>query len=473
MTALALDRRFVLPRPGMFLLRAGLGAVVALPMAVWLVNKGMGPVVPLFCMLFVAAQVASALTTSHKEILASSPSFFHAGLRRKLWHAQVAWALGEAAAMAAFTALAYPSAGLAIACSAIGATLAAHALMALGTLSLSWSYQLPFWINYLFYFTPWLGRAERSGRLDGVLGAPVYWIAGGVILMWLLGRELTGPRRHRGLCGTLVLGANDMLRPSRIQEYRRQGDRSRRPGVGPRWRSQLIGVLVGRADVARQKGRASAARAWQLSALNAAINITPRVRVLVLILAATVGFMVFAGYYDARDHFGTLRNWFGGILYQSAAIPFYGMGVVLLSAPHGVLSRRAAFRAELGSLMWFMLAALAGALVIAAAFAALAAVLPPVTWRGVELAFVAPRLHGLWLVPMLGPLAWLTVALRPRPQCTLTNMLIGPGFIFGHAFLTAVPYATSVPVCAAVSLLAFASAYVLRRRWWARADLVH
>ena len=76
------------------------------------------------------------------------------------------------------------------------------------------------------------------------------------------------------------------------------------------------------------------------------------------------------------------------------------------------------------------------------------------TRLGHKLARIRPWVQtvflGVWLAPLLGSLAWLGVALRPRPQCTLTNMILGPGFIIGHGVLSAVPYRISAPAVVAV-----------------------
>ena len=74
-------------------------------------------------------------------------------------------------------------------------------------------------------------------------------------------------------------------------------------------------------------------------------------------------------------------------------------------------------------------------------------------------------------MPLVTPFAWLAVALRPRPHCGLANMFVITGFFIGHGLMTGLPYAEAVPPFAAASLLAFAVAWWLRRRWWLRADL--
>jgi hypothetical protein len=471
MSSLVFNTMFMLPRPGRLLLRIGFAAALPMTLLVLSYLKVPNLTFGIFVSLFAVLQVSTVLTTAHKEVLAASPSYFHRDIRRRLLCSQLSWAFGEAAVVALYVVFGYPDVGVAVTASALGAVLVAHALMALATLRLTWSYQLPFWIYYLFYAIPLLVRADRSGKVDGALNAPLYWLAAAAVLFWLLGRTMLGPHLHRRLCGTMVLGFEDLLRPSRLREYRCQADQRGRPGLGPRWRQDLIGELLNRADAARRRGRIVAARAWQLLTLDAAVNITTRSRVLLLVAVGTVAFMLFAGYYDGRASEGRLDRWFAGIMYQAAVWPFFSLSVVLLAAPPGAVSRRTAFRAEVGALAWSAVAALAAALVIAVAYRVLAAVLPPVHWRGEELVYVAPRLHGVWLAPLLGSFAWLGVALRPRPQCTLTNMILGPGFIVGHALLSSVPYHISAPAVGAASLVAFGVAYLIRRRWWERADI--
>lgn len=472
MSALALDRAFLLPRPGRLALRVGFGMVLPIVVLAFSVVKAPNLAFVWFVLLFVVLQIAAALMTTHKEILAASHSFFHRGLRRQLLLAQLIWAFGEAAVVALFVAFACPGAGVAVAASVFGSVLIVHASMALATLWLTWSYQLPFWAYILFRASPWLMRQEQSGRLAGVLGAPVYWLGGAAILIWVLVHLMVRPRLHRRLCGTMVLGSEDMLRPGRIQAYRRSGDVHRRSDQNWRWRQRLIGALLGRADVARRSERVIVARAWQVVALDAAVSITSRKRVLAAALIGTIALVMICGYYDARGE-EDMSNWFAGWPYLLAVTPLYGLGLALLWAQQGAIARHTAFRAELVALGWLTLASLAAALILAGAQVALAAVLPPLRWGGREMAFTATHLHGVWLAPMLAPFAWLGVALRPRAQCTSTNPVLYLAFCAGNWLMSMVPYRESAPLFAGISLITFTVAFVLRRRWWARADLVH
>ena len=83
---------------------------------------------------------------------------------------------------------------------------------------------------------------------------------------------------------------------------------------------------------------------------------------------------------------------------------------------------------------------------------------------------MAAPLHGIWLAPLTAPFAWLAVAVRPRPLCSLPNVAIGPAFVVGNALMTRFPYRRRFPSWIAVSLAALVSCFLLRRRWWQRAD---
>ncbi len=472
MNALLLDRRIVMPQPGRLLLLP-VALWVAIPMAVLVIALTKAPNLHLSLLttLIMVAELSAAVTIAHKQILATSPSFFHGGLRRALLRAQFAWALGEAAAVAALVALAPPGAGPAIVVTAFGAALVVHALTALVMLRLTHAYMLPFFILYALFQLPSVMQAGREGKLDAVLGASGWWLAGATLLLWLLARMLLRPDLHRRLCGTMVLGGVDFLRPGRVQEFKRQGERNRRPGDGPRWRQQLIAGLVGRAGAARADGRPVAARVWQLLALDAAVSFSTRRRVLAVIALLEIAAMVFFGYYDGAPRDVRLTHWFSGLLYQAALFPFYGLSSVLLSGPAVAFSRRDAFRAELSAVGALGLVSLATGSLISGAFMTLAAVMPPVTWNGCLYVFTAPPLQYLWLGPLMGPVAWLAVALWPRPVCTVVNTTLGPMFIVILLLLTLMPHRTSLPISAGISIAALGIAFVMRRRWWERADL--
>ncbi|MFN2371412.1 MAG: hypothetical protein ABR506_09695 [Candidatus Krumholzibacteriia bacterium] len=84
--------------------------------------------------------------------------------------------------------------------------------------------------------------------------------------------------------------------------------------------------------------------------------------------------------------------------------------------------------------------------------------------------FLAPRPHGLWLVPLLAPVLWLAAAARPKPYSTMPILVMTQAFLAGHAAMTMFPYAASVPAAAVLALGAGVVAFRLRRRWWARGD---
>lgn len=468
MNAPALERRLLAPRPGLLCGRLALGLMVPLAMLVFTARSVRIPAFGVFVGVFVAAQVALAVGTAHKEILAASPSFFRAGLRRQLFAAQLVWALGVAAALAAGLRVAYPDLPAAWLGSAAGAALAAFALAAEATLRLSWSFQLPWWLYYAFLLLPAFSRAVAAGRWDAALGAPLAWLAAGALLLVQLGRTLSSRDVHRRLSGSLVLGADDLFRPGRVQQMKGACGGWNRPGAGPRWRQWLIASALVRSGAAGAAGHVGASRVWQVLAV-AAASISPRARVVALTVASLLVMMLFFGYYDALPRHDS--RWFAGLVYQWALFPAYGLGNGLLAGLPGATSRRTGLRSEYLAVGAVALLTLAATFATAGLFALLAAVLPPVTWGGSELVFRAARPHGIWLVPLLVPFAWLAVALKPRPQSPLAAFLLGPAFMIGHYVLSDLPYRAATPCCVAASLLAFAAAAALRHRWWRRVDL--
>lgn len=470
MSGLAINRHLLAPRPGRLFVRMCFGALLPLVVTVVSAVRSGNPIVAAFCSLVLVAQIAAAVTTAHKEILAASPSFFHAGLRRRILTAQAIWALLAAIAVVLFVGLLHPAFGTAGLVTAFAAALGVHAALALAMLHLWWGFQLPFWLYYFYFLLPWLARTAEAGQLDGVVGNPLPWLASAAVLLGLLSWSLISARLHRRLCGSLVLGADDLFRPGRVQQLKQQ----RRIGGHAESDNplrRLIPGLLARATAAREQGRSVAARAWQLLAIDVAANATVRGWVLGLIALGLLGMMLFFGYYDGRAGGHGMNRWFSGLVFQWAAFPFFSLGLVVLSASTVDVSRRTGFAAEVRAVARMAAAGLVAALLTAALFAALAEVLPPVTWRGCEYMFTPARPHCIWLVPLVAPFAWLVVALRPRPQCTLSNIAVNISFLAGHAFMNEVPYATSVPIFVAVSGAVLVGAYLLRRRWWLRADL--
>jgi hypothetical protein len=467
MNASVLERRLLAPRPGLLCGRLALGLAVPVVMLVFAVRTARVPGFGIFAAVFIAAQVACAIATAHKEILAASPSFFRPGLRRQLFMAQLAWALAVVATLAVCLRVAYPALPATWLGSTCGAALAAFALAALATLWLGWSFQLPLWLYYAFILMPAFVRAIATRRWDAALGTPVAWLAAGVLLLVLLGRTLTSRDVHRRLSGSLVLGVDDVFRPGRLRQYKSNCGGWNRAGDGPRWRQRLIAAPLRRAALAYANGKVCQGRAWQALAIDAA-SISPRARVVVLTVAGMLVMTLFFGYYDSFPSHDS--RWFAGLVYQWALFPAYGLSTALLTGATCAVSRRTGYRSELAALGWVAAMTVAAALLTAGLFAALAAVMPPLPWGGHELVFRAARPHGIWLVPLLVPFGWLAVALKPRPQSPLAAFLLGPMFIGGHAALSQLPYRVATPYCVAASALAFAAAAALRRRWWERAD---
>lgn len=473
MNAMGLDRRLLVPRPGRLVTRLSLGVAVPLVVAVVSTFRSGSQAMALFSALFMTAQITSAVTTSHKEIIASSPAFFQPGLRRNLLKAQFTWAAGLALLMAALLGLFHPDFGGPRPLMVAGAVLCIHALFALATLYIRWSFQLPIWIWYLWYPVGVMSYKSRTAELDAVISTAWPWLVAAVLLLWLLGRSLARPGLYRRLHGTLVLGADDLFRPERMNAFRQQRSCHFRAGQGPIWRRRLIDQSLGRALIARDRGRPVLARIWQLLALDIAITVSGRSWLLLVLGVSLPVMMVSSGYVDGGTREGMLDFWFAGLVYQWASWPFFSLAAVLLTAPMTSCSRHTGFRAEVALLGRMMLLALGGTLLTAAGFQLLAAVLPPLPWNGNQITYSAPLLHGIWLVPMLAPFAWLGVALRPQGHSLLSMYFVVMSFICGHGLLSALPYGVSVPIMAALSLVALAVAYRLRRRWWEKADLPH
>jgi hypothetical protein len=473
MNAMGLNRMLLVPRPGRLVTRMSLGVAVPLVVVIVSVFRSGSQAMALFSALFMTAQVTSAVTTSHKEIIAASPAFFQPGLRRNLLRAQFTWAAGLAVVMAVLLGAFHPDFGGMRPLMVAGSVVCVHALFALATLYIPWSFQIPIWIWYLWFPARYLGYKSKSGELDAVFDTAWPWLVAAVLLLWLLGRSLAQPGLYRRLHGTLVFGADDLFRSERMVAYRQQQSCHVRAGQGPIWRRRLIDQLFGRAVIARDRGYPVLARIRQLLALDVAMTFSVRSWLLVLLGVGIPVMMVSGGYVDGGTGEGMLDFWFAGLVYQWASWPFFSLGAVLLTAPMTSCSRRTGFRAEVALLGPMMLLALGGTLLTAAVFQLLAAVLPPLTWNGHQVTYSAPLPHGIWLVPMLAPFAWLGVALRPQGHSLLPMYFVIMFFIWGHGLLCSLPYLVSVPIMAALSLVALAVAYRLRRRWWEKADLPH
>ncbi|MBK6735379.1 MAG: hypothetical protein IPG61_15115 [bacterium] len=471
MNAMGLNRRLLVPRPGRLVTRMSLGVAVPLVVVVVSVFRSGSQAMALFSALFMTAQITCAVTTSHKEIMAASPAFFQPGLRRKLLTAQFSWAAGLAVVMAALLGAFHPDFGGMRPLMVAGSVLCVHALFALATLYIPWSFQIPIWIWYLWFPARYLGYKSKSGELDAVFDTAWPWLVAAVLLLWLLGRSLARPGLYRRLHGTLVLGADDLFRPNAW--LRTSSSRLPRTcRAGPVWRRRLIDRLFGLAAIARDR-RSPGPGPHPATAGPGRRHDFHRAQL--VCWCCWVGIpvmMVSGGYVDGGTREGMLDFWFAGLVYQWASWPFFSLAAMLLTAPMTSCSRRTGFRAEVALLGPMMLLALGGTLLTAAVFQLLAAVLPPLTWNGRPVTYSAPLPHGIWLVPMLAPFAWLGVALRPQGTVCCRVFLV-MSFIWGHGLLCSLPYRVSVPIMAALSLVALAVAYQLRRRWWEKADLPH
>ncbi|MBM4129521.1 hypothetical protein FJ250_00620 [bacterium] len=471
MSAMGLDRRLLMPRPGRLAVRLALGVAMPLVVVVVTIARGGSAALVWFGVLFGVAQVSLAVTLTHKELIAAAPSYFQPGLRRRLVLAHVTWALGLGVAAALVVAL-VPGAGALRALSQLGAAVSLHALLALLALRLSWGYQLPLWSWYAWMPLRAVDALAAAGRFEALQAAAWAWLAAGALLLALLARTLARPGLHRRLHGTLALSLEDWLRPQRMQAYKRECRRRFTHARGAAWRGRLLGAQLRRAARARAAGDVVAAQRRRLLGLGLLATTSERVWVLPIIAAGMLAFAIFGGYFDAAQQRDRLDGWFGGLAYQAATWPLWSLGAYVFAATADV-SRRTGLRAECGLLARLALLALAASLATALGLALLAAVLPPITRDGRVLEFVAARPHGTWLVPLLAPLAWLALALRPTPHASWTGIVAGPLFVLGHGLLTMVPYRQSVPLLVAASLLALLVAYRLRRRWWERADLGH
>lgn len=468
MSALALDRRLLFPRPRALLARLAMGAALPLALLVLTVVYSGNAGFVLFGALFIVAQGAAAVTTAHKEVLAAGHTWFHRGLRRQILAAQLVWALLEAVAVVLFLSLTHTELDLVWLTTAFGAALCVHALIALAMLHLAWAFQLPIWLYYVYFLLPTYRHAVRVGQVDAVMATPLPWLLAAGALTWWLGRRVMSPALHRRLHGTFVLGSEDLLRPGRVQQFKRERGAHGRAGLGPAWRRRLIENLLGRATVARQSGDVRAARTWQMWALDVAVSVSTRGWVITLAFVGLLTFMLFLGYYDGRLR--GLNGWFSGLAYQWTLVPVFSLAVPLLAAGQAAVSRREGLRAEIAVLGQMTAFILACALLTAALQAALAAWLPVLHWRGVDHTYFAAPLHCIWLAPSIAPFAWLGVALRPRPLCTLSSVAVGPLFLVGHYLLIEVPHRTGVLIWIAASVAALVTAYLMRRRWWQRAD---
>jgi len=461
--------RDLLPRPEWTLLRIGVGTVIPVLVVFGLVWQGVPPQFTLIVLLMIGSQVSIALAQAQKEMLAATTSYFQPGLGRRVGQAQLFWGVVLPAATTTVFGLIARDVGTAVLGSTFGLTMIVHALMSWATLRLWWAFQLPAWMFY-FFFMPMAIRkaAVVSGLLD-VAQRPAIWLAIGLLALVLLVRYASSRNLQRRLHDTIVLGPEAIFNPGRVQAYKQRSRRHAQVLGGPAWRRRVLARFIRRAGAARRRGDAEGARRWQLLSANFAANVSPRPLVVPLLLLGILAMTVVFGYVQGS---GSLRgSWYSGLVYQVGLAPLFGLAMMLLAAPLDGVSRRVGFRAELAAILVTTLASAVIAILLKVFSEALAGMLPPLDWRGSVRTFTPAPLHGLWLVPLTAPFAWLALALRPRPQCALPNMFLIFGFFIGHGLMTGLPYVQTVPAYAALSVVVFAVAFWLRRRWWRRADL--
>ncbi|MFO7610104.1 MAG: hypothetical protein R6X35_13105, partial [Candidatus Krumholzibacteriia bacterium] len=307
---------------------------------------------------------------------------------------------------------------------------------------------------------------------DAFLAHPLPWAGAAVVGLALLHWRMTSAAQHRRIYGAVVLGPDDIFRPGRVRELKELRSRHARPGQGPRWRARLVEASLVRAAAAARFGRDTAAVAWFQVYGSLAQALSRRTWVVVLLAFAVTCFGIFGGYYDGyrAPQGDDLDRWFAGLAFQWATFPL----IVVCLAASGVMpllrSRRAGFRAELLVLAWATALSALLAAVTAGIFALLESALPALPWRGAEVSFLAPRPHGVWLVPLLAPVLWLAAAARPKPYSTMPTLVMTQAFLVGHAAMTMFPYAAAVPAAVVLAVVAGVVAFRLRRRWWARGD---
>ena len=462
--------RDLLPRPEWTGLRIAVASAIPLLVVFALLIQGVPPQYLLIVLLFIASQVSMALAQAQKEMLAATASYFRPGLGRRVGQAQAFWGLALPALTTAVYAAITGEAAAAVSGSVFGLVMVLHAVMTWATFRLWWAFQLPAWAFYFFFVPMAVRKAAVAGYLLDLARHPTIWLAVGGLALSLLVRYASSRSLQRRLHDTIVLGPEAIFMPSRVQAYKQRSGRHAHASGGPAWRSRLLGALIGRAGAARDRGDAVGARRWRLLAANVAVNVSPRRWVMPLLLPGMLAAAVAFGYMHMSGSLG--EQWYSGILYQFGLWPVFSLAVTLLASPLDGASRRTAWRAEANAFLGAVAVCTLLAFLVKIVSEALALVLPPLTWfDGSVRTYVTAPLHGLWLVPLATPFAWLAVALRPRPNCGLANMFVIAGYFVGHGLMTGLPYAVSVPAFAAASALAFAVAFWLRRRWWRRADL--
>ena len=314
MSVLALDRRLLMPRPRALIVRLAMGVALPVVLLMLMAEHRESAAFSVFSALFIVAQMAGAISTAHKEILAAGPTWFHRGVRRKVLAAQLTWALLEAVGLTLFLALAHPGLPAAWLGAAFGAALCVHALMALAMLYLSWGYQLPIWLFYVYGLLPSYGRAARAGRLDVALESALPWLVAAGLLLWWLGRCVVSPTLHRRLSGSFVLGAEDLFRPGRIVEYKEPPHAVRQVRTRPAVAAPSVPPVVANSAAARRCDGVAGARAWQMLALNLGVG-SVRAAGAGAGLVGMLIFVLFYGYFDLAA--GKSERWMIGMVYLS------------------------------------------------------------------------------------------------------------------------------------------------------------
>jgi hypothetical protein len=471
MSTLSFDRRVMLPRPGRTLLRASLGLVIPLLFIVTLRLRPHDGSRDIYLMLFGVAQVAAALATGHKEILAATSAFFRPGLRSQLCAAQMIGATIAGLAAVAVGWAALPQTNVAALTTAFAMAVFVYAAMTLLTLHLHWSNQFTIWTTYLTPVVLELASPRRRGTAADPLAHPLPWLLGAVLLTALLARRMLSRSLQRRLSGAMVLGFEDMFRASRMQALRELRGRNARHGQGPRWRSALLKFALTRAIAARHPGREAEVRAWLLAHAGVALTISPRRRVVALYGVLMAGLVVFGGYYDNWLLGNGDKGLFAGMGYTFAAVPLVGICTAMSARLSSPSSRRTGFRSELLALAGAVGATVVLSGVLWAIYGVLATNLPTLSWLGRELTYSSPAPHLNWLMPLLAPFIWLGVALWPRPDSKLPSTMMAGAFLAGYNTILFYPNAGALLIALGLATVAGVVAFERRRRWWQRTDL--
>jgi hypothetical protein len=462
------------PRPWRSLGR--LAVLLAAPVAILLLFPVQGkPALLLFLLLFAVVQAAVTHSLGHKELLAAHVSFLQPGLRRRLATTQALRCLlaGLLTALVAglLDARSFPPSTLPV---LMAVAMVADAIGALLTFQISWSFTLPAWLFHAFLLLPLLGRSSGDESGLAVVTGPWAWLWVPAALLALAGLIARTRSRKllRSLCGSLVLGPEDLLKPGRVQSLKSARRRHDGRAGTPAWRQALVAPCLHRLSAAASEGRPVDAAAWAL-AHHAATQALPRRAWILafLVLVATLMTLCF-GYYDSRAGQDGLDRWFIGLVFGWVTAPVAVASAALVGPRLQVASRRNAHRAELRVIGLGALATTLLGLVVYGLLALLAIVLPELSVSGRVHSFVAPRPQVLLLPPLVCAGLWLAIAMWPRRGATLANLVWFQLYLVGHALLILAPAAYALPITGALTLGMALAAHGLRRRWWLGADLL-